>query len=444
MGVMPVRPLLLQMSCPIMLSMLVQALYNLVDSIFVSRLSESAFLALSLAFPVQSFMIAICVGTGVGINAMLSRRLGQGELEKAQNIALNGYFLYLLSWLAFCLFGLLFARSFLSLYSQDDGILALGTQYLSIVCCASVGMCMQFAAERILQATGHPIGNMLVQGVGVVFNLIFDPILIFGYFGFPALGVAGAAIATVGGQWMGMLVGFFLVTHLKEIKLHLSAFRPHLNTILEIYRIGLPAIITQSLVTVMVAGLNKILGLFSDTLVVVLGIYFKLQNFVFMPVFGLNNGMIPILGYNYGARSAKRITGTIRFALIIAVSIMCLGTLLFQLFPQLLLGFFQPSPAALQAGVPALRLISIAFPAAAVSIICSAVFQALGSPMLSLLVSLLRQLVLVLPAAWLLGLWRPELIWLALPIAEGGAAFMALLLYRQAYQVKILPLTSPA
>ena len=328
MGVMPVKKLVVTMSWPIMLSMLVQALYNMVDGIFVSWASDKAFLALGYAFPAQSLMIAICAGTGVGVNALLARRLGEKNTEEASQVALHSYLIYFAIWLALAAFGLLAAKPFIGLYTTDPEVLRYGTDYLRIVTIGSIGMCMQFSAERILQASGNSIGPMIIQGAGALFNIIFDPILIFGYFGFPAMGVAGAAIATIAGQWLGMVIGFVMVLRNKIVPIPPRAFRFHGHLIVDIYRIGLPAILMQSLATVAVSIMNKFLGSISDAHMFVITAYIKIESFVLMPIFGLNNGVIPIISYNYGARKPDRIREAIRFSLALSMVIMCLGTLL--------------------------------------------------------------------------------------------------------------------
>lgn len=441
-GVMPIRPLLLHMSWPIMLSMFAQALYNLVDSAYVTRISEEAFLAISFAYPLQNFMVAIFIGTGVGINALLSRRLGEKRPEEANHVALNGFFVYLCCWLVFLIFGLTAPAAYYAFFTDNTQIQQYGIQYLSIVCCCALGVCMQFACERVL-ASGHPMGHMMVQGTGVIFNVIFDPLFIFGLFGFPKLGVAGAAIATVGGELAGMCVGFFLITRMKELKLHIRGFRPSLKIILEIYSIGLPAILAQSLVTVMTLGMNKILGLFSDTLVVVLNYYFKLQTFVFMPLYGLGNGMIPIVGFNYGAGKPDRIISSIRFALLLALGIMIPGMAIIVAFPKLVLLLFYPAEAALDAGIPALRIITVSFPFAAVNVILSAAFQAMGASFYSLAVSFTRQLITILPILWVLGLMNPAMVWWSIPMSEAIGMILALILYRGIYLTKIAGLKDP-
>ena len=358
MGVMPVKKLVVTMSWPIMLSMLVQALYNMVDGIFVSWASDKAFLALGYAFPAQSLIIAICAGTGVGVNALLARRLGEKNTEEASQVALHSYLIYFAIWLALAAFGLLAAKPFIGLYTTDPEVLRYGTDYLRIVTIGSIGMCMQFSAERILQASGNSIGPMIIQGAGALFNIIFDPILIFGYFGFPAMGVAGAAIATIAGQWLGMVIGFVMVLRNKIVPIHPRAFRFHGHLIVDIYRIGLPAILMQSLATVAVSIMNKFLGSISDAHMFVITAYIKIESFVLMPIFGLNNGVIPIISYNYGARKPDRIREAIRFSLALSMVIMCLGTLLFWLFPQLFLSLFNAPADAVQVGIIALRTIA--------------------------------------------------------------------------------------
>ena len=439
MGAMPVRPLLLHMAWPMMLSMLTQALYNLVDSMFVSQLSASAFQALSLAYPVQMFMVAVCVGTGVGVNALLSRRLGEGDRGAAGAAALNGGFVYALSWAVFLCFGLFLTRPFLAFFTADPAILADGCAYLSIVTGASLGMTMQFVTERILLAVGDPVGPMVIQGIGAVVNLALDPLLIFGPGPFPALGVAGAALATVLGQWVGMATGFLLVRRRRALPLSLRGFRPRGTVIGEIYRIGVPAIAMQSLSSVMTLGLNKIMALFDPSAVFILGAYFKLQSFLIMPVSGLTNGLTPLVAYNYGARSCARILALVRFALTLGAAIMAAGTLLLLLFPSFFLGLFQAEPRVLSAGVPALRIIASSFVFAGISTVLCAVFQALGASLLSLGVSLLRQVVLMLPLALVLGLLRPALMWACFPVAELLTCLVAALAYRRLCRTKLSP-----
>lgn len=431
MGTMPVRPLLLRMAWPMMLSMLIQALYNLVDSMFVSRLSGEAFQALSLAYPVQMFMVAVCVGAGVGLNALLSKRLGQGDRTEAKAVALNGIFLYLLCYLLFLSFALFLTRPFMAFFTADPTILSAGRTYLTIVTGVSVGMTMQFATERILLACGDPVGPMVIQGVGAVVNLIMDPILIFGLGPFPALGVAGAAIATVMGQWTGMAVGFVLLRRLRHFPLSPRGFRPRGDILAELCRIGIPAAAMQSLSSVMTLGLNKIMALYDPSAVFILGAYFKLQTFLIMPVAGLTNGLTPLVAYNYGARKRERILALSRFALALGAAIMAAGAALLLLIPGPLLGLFGAEQAVLDSGIPALRWIAVGLIFSGLSTVLCAVFQALGAAMTSLAISLLRQVVLILPAAYLLGLVRPGLMWLSFPLAEILACLAALVLFRQ-------------
>ena len=431
MGTMPVRPLLLRMAWPMMLSMLIQALYNLVDSMFVSRLSGEAFQALSLAYPVQMFMVAVCVGAGVGLNALLSKRLGQGERTEAKAVALNGIFLYLLCYLLFLSFSLFLARPFMAFFTADSAILSAGRTYLTIVTGVSVGMTMQFATERILLACGDPVGPMVIQGVGAVVNLIMDPILIFGLGPFPALGVAGAAIATVMGQWTGMAVGFLLLRRLRRFPLSPKGFRPRGDILAELCRIGIPAAAMQSLSSVMTLGLNKIMALYDPNAVFILGAYFKLQTFLIMPVSGLTNGLTPLVSFNYGARSRERILALTRFALALGAAIMAVGTVLLLLIPGPLLGLFGADQAVLDSGIPALRWIAAGLIFSGLSMVLCAVFQALGAAMTSLVISLLRQVVLILPAAYLLGLVQVRLIWASFPLAEVLAFLAALVLFRR-------------
>ena len=434
MGTMPVRQLILHMSWPMMISMFIQALYNMVDSIFVARINEDAFLALSLVYPFQTLMIAICVGTGVGVNAMLSRRLGQGRPQEAGAVGVNGLFLYGLTWLAFLAVGLALGRPFMALFSAPGSqVYRYGVEYLTIVSTCSIGMCMQFATERIMQATGNPKGPMLVQGIGAVVNLVLDPLFIFQQVGpLPGLGleVTGAALATVLGQLIGMVTGFLLLRQVKHIKLTLRGFRPDPRAIGDIYRIGVPAMVMQSLATLMVMGLNKILGLFSQMDVVILGAYFKLQSFLFMPIFGLTNGLVPVLSYNYGARRRRRILDGVHFSVLVGLVLLTTGMVILLLLAPLFISFFSEKETTRLAGEAALRVVALSFPFAALSIVFSSVFQALAQPRLSLLISLLRQLVVILPAAFLLCLLDHNLCWWAFPLAEVVSAVTALLFYR--------------
>ena len=420
MGVMPVNRLLLSMSLPMMASMLVQALYNIVDSIFVSRINENALTAVSLAFPIQSLLIAFGTGTGVGVNALLSRALGQKDEKTANKAAMNGLFLTVATYLVFLIVGLFIARPFYLGQTRDEQIVEYGVAYLSIVCVFSIGMLFQVMLEKLLQSTGKTIYSMITQIVGAVTNVIFDPILIFGLCGFPKLGVAGAAAATIFGQCLaGGLALYFNLKQNPEIRLSLKGFKPDLQIIGKIYAVGIPSIVMQAIGSVMTYGMNRILIGFTSTATAVFGVYFKVQSFIFMPVFGLNNGMVPIIAYNYGAGRRERVIRTVRLSVCYALAIMAVGLAIFQLAPQYLLYLFDASENMLQIGIPALRIISLSFLFAAFGIVSSSLFQALGNGVYSMFVSLTRQLIVLLPAAWLLSLaGRVELVWLAFPIAE--------------------------
>ena len=432
MAVMPVRRLLLNMAWPMMLSMLIQALYNLVDSMFVAQLSSDGFVALALVYPIQTLMIAVCVGTGVGFNALLARRLGEGRPDEANRVVANGYFVYLVCWVVFLVLGVGLAPVFMGLFAPGQPqVIDYGIQYLSIVTGASVGICMQFAGERTLQATGNTVGPMVIQGIGAVINLILDPLLIFGIGPFPRMEVAGAALATVLGQVVGMVVGLCMVRRSSIVRLSFRGFRPDSAIIRTMFRVGVPAILVQALATVMNLGMNLILPLFTASGVFILGAYFKLQSFLFMPVNGLNNALIPIVSFNYGARQRSRITGVIHFALVLSAAIMAVGTVVFLAIPGPPLRLFDADAAVLAEGISALRLIALSFVCAGVSVILCAALQALGAANSSLVVSLLRQLVLLFPLALLLGALRPSLVWLAFLLSEGAACLTALLLYRR-------------
>jgi len=442
MGTMPENKLLLSMAVPMMLSMLVQALYNVVDSIFVSRISEDALTAVSLAFPVQNLLIAIGVGTGVGINAMLSRSLGEKNQKLANKTAHNGILLMMFSALVCALFGIFGSHWFFTTQTDNPVLIDYGTRYLSIVMTFSFGIFGQFITERLLQATGRTTLSMYTQLVGAVTNLILDPILIFGWFGLPAMGITGAAVATVTGQILSALFGVWL--NLKknpDIQLKFKELVPDASVIKKIYSVGVPSIVMGSIGSVMTYGLNQILMGFSSTATAVFGVYFKLQSFIFMPVFGLNNGMVPIIAYNFGAKNKKRMVRTMKLAIAYAVGILFVGFLIMQIFPAQLFGMFEASSDMLAIGVPALRLISTHFVLAGFCIIAGSIFQALGNGVMSLIVSVARQLVVLLPAAYLLSLTgKLNLIWLAFPIAElTSLALSALFLYK-IYKKVIKPL----
>lgn len=447
MGTMPVRKLLISMSLPMMASMLVQALYNIVDSIFVSRVSEAALTAVSISFPIQNLMISLGVGIGVGVNALLSKSLGEGNQKHAQRIALQGIFIELICCLIFILIGFFAMDVFFRGQTNDAEIIALGKDYLSICCIFSVGLFAQLIFERLLQATGRTMLSMISQCTGAITNILCDPLLIFGVpaLGIPAMGVTGAAIATVFGQIVGGIVAIVLnVRKNKELHFAVRGFRVEGKVCGSILYIGIPSAIMGSIGSFMTYGINKILFAFGEigkTAAAVFGIYFKLQSFVFMPVFGLNNGMVPIVSFNYGARRADRILQTVRLSAIYAVSIMVVGMAVVQLIPGQLLLLFDASEHMLRIGVPALRIISLCFVFAGFTIVCSSVFQALGNSFFSMIMSITRQLAVLLPAAYVLahtiGL---EAVWYAFPIAEVFCLVIAVLMLRHTYNKVIKPL----
>ena len=441
MGTMPEGRLIITMSFPIMLSMLVQALYNIVDSAFVARISEDALTAVSLAFPVQLLMIAVATGTGVGVNALLSRRLGQKKQEEANAVAANGVFLSVCFWLVFAVLGLLFGRAFIALFTDVPAVIEMGTSYVTVVTVASCGVFLLFVAERLMQATGNTVYHMVTQLIGAVLNCILDPIMIFGLFGCPTLGTTGAALATVLSQIIAMSIGFFInVKFNHDVRLHLRGFRPDGGILGEIVRIGLPAAVQQSLLSVLTVGLNRILMPFSQTAVSFYGVYYKLQNFLFMPVYGLNNALIPMIGYNYGAKNRRRIERITRYALYLAVGIMAAGTILFELIPVPLLRLFDASSAMLALGVPAIRIISVSFCFAGASVILAGCMQGLGRGSESLWVALLRQLIVILPAAVALSHISLTAVWFAFPLAEAVGLAAALLLHRHVVRRLLEPL----
>ncbi len=421
MGTMPVRQLLVNMAWPAILSMTINALYNVVDSIFVAQVSEDALTAVSIVNPIQMLIIALSVGSGVGINSLISRRLGAGRQEEADQAASTGVRIGLMNYIFFFVVGLILTVPFVSSYAQKGTyIYEAACVYMRIICIGSLFLNVQVVLEKILQSTGNMIAPMICSLTGAIVNIVLDPILIFGLAGMPRLGVTGAAIATVTGQLCGMCVGTFIVIngeHLVSIKI--KGFKLNWNTVVDIYRVGLPSIIMQSIGSLMLILYNMILVAYSTTAVAVLGIYFKIQSFVFMPVFGLNQGAMPIMGYNYGARDKKRLMDTYKEGLRIALIVMGLGTLIFQLFPSELLKMFDASAEMLRIGIPALRIISICFLPAAFGIISSTMFQATGHGMLSLFASLLRQLFGILPLAYvLIRIGGVTLSWASFPLAE--------------------------
>ena len=434
MGVMPVGRLLFNMAGPMIVSMLVQALYNVVDSMFVARINENALAALSLAFPMQNLMIAVGTGLGVGMNAMISRSLGEGRNDWANRYAMQGVLLQGIGYLLFLCIGLFGARPFIAMQAGGiEQITDYGTTYLMLCCVLSFGFFLQMTMERILQSTGRTMLTMITQSVGAVINVILDPILIFGLLGAPQMGVAGAAVATVIGQCIaGGLAIFFNLTRNHDVRLHVRLLRPHRESLLQILAIGVPSVLMVSIGSIMTFCVNKILIAFTSTAVAVFGVYFKLQSFVFMPVFGLNNGLVPIVAYNYGARKRERMEGVIRLAFRTAVCIMIVGFLIFQLMPEQLLLLFGASSDMLGIGVPALRIISISFLAAGICVVAGSICQALGRGLYSLLISFGRQIVVLVPAAFLLSrLGILNLVWLAWPIAEGVSILLSLFFVRR-------------
>lgn len=421
MGVQPVGRLLAGMAIPMMISMLVQALYNVVDSVFVSRISENAFNAVGLAFPLQNLMIAVGAGTAVGINALLSRSLGEKKQDMADRAAGTGIFLSLCSAVVFALIGIFLSRPFFMAQAKTvPEIVEMGTAYTRICLGLSVGLFCQFCFERLLQSTGRTMLSMVTQLIGAVINIILDPVFIFGLCGMPKMGVTGAAVATVLGQFVGALLAILLnLKYNPDIRIRLRLIRWDKPVVREIYRVGVPSIVMQSIGSVMTFGMNKILFVFTPTATAVFGAYFKIQSFIFMPVFGLNNGMLPIISYNYGAARMDRVKRTVRLTICTAVCIMTVGFAVFQLAPATLLTLFDASAEMTAIGVPALRIISISFLLAGFCIIAGSVCQAIGNPLYSMMVSICRQLVVLLPAAWLLAQsGRLELVWWSFPIAE--------------------------
>ena len=446
MGIMEISPLLVKLSVPMMISMLVQALYNVVDSVFVSWVSEEALTAVSLAFSLQNMMIAVGVGTGVGVNAMLSKSLGEKNQKRANATAENGIFLSVCSFLVFLVIGLTCIKPYFYAQTSDDAIALQGIRYLSVCCIFSLGLFTQTMGEKLLAATGRTQLSMISQLVGAVVNIILDPIFIFGYCGEALSGTTGAAVATVIGQFCGAGMTLYFNTRKNpDIQLDFKGFRPSAKAIGRIYTVGLPSIAMQCVGSLMTFGMNLILMAFSSTAVAVFGVYFKLQSFVFMPIFGLNNGMVPIISYNYGARRPERVKKTIRLAVCYAEGIMVLGFCIFEFFPGQVLGLFSASQAMLTIGIPAMRIICLHFLLAGTSIVLSSVFQALGNGLFSLIVSVCRQLFVLLPAAWLLArTGSVNNVWWAFLIAEIVSVLMSLAFYAHINKTIIVPLCGPA
>ena len=442
MGVMPIGKLLVNMALPMIISMLVQALYNVVDSIYVSQISESAVTALSLAFPVQNMQIGFAVGIGVGINSLLSKSLGEKNQDAVNRTAGNGMVLMFIVIAAFMLFGLFGVRPYFEMQSTVEETVEGGIAYTSICCIFVLGSFMQILSERLLQATGRTVLSMITQAVGAITNIILDPVFIFGWFGLPAMGVAGAAIATVIGQWVGAIVGlYFNEKHNPDVQFGRRYAKLDKHIVGSILTVGIPSIIMNAVGSIMNFGMNQILQGFTETATSVFGIYFKLQSFFFMPLFGLNGATISIIAYNYGARKPERITRTLKLACSAALCLMITGLLAFQLIPDLLLSMFNPSDAFLEIGRAALRTISWSFPVAAVCIVLGASFQALGNGIYSTITSLCRQMLVLLPVAYLMSLTgNVNNVWLAYPIAEVASGAATVFFFLRIYRQKINPL----
>ena len=442
MGVMPVMKLIINMSLPMMFSMFIMALYNIIDSIFVAKISEDALTAVSLAFPVQNLMISFAVGTGVGVNALLSKRLGQRNQQDVNKTAMNAVFLAVCNYVVFFTAGLTLVHPYLASQGVSDTIIAYGEAYLSIVLFMSFALFFGITFDRLLQSTGHTIYTMYSQLSGAIFNVIFDPLLIFGVGPFPKMGIRGAALATVLGQILGLCVSVFCnLKKNREIQFSLANLLPETRIIAEIYKVGVPSILLSSITSVTTYFINIILSTFSSSAIAVYGVYFKLNSFIFMPVFGLNNGIVPIIAYNYGARRRSRIIATIKKTTLLAVGIMLLGTAIFELFPAQLLALFDASPAMLTIGVPAIRIIACSFATAAVAITLSSVFQAFGSATYSMIATFIRQLVVLLPVTYLFSLsGNINDIWWAYLVAEVASIAASLFFMHRIYKKKIQPL----
>lgn len=438
MGTAKMFPLIVSMALPAMFSMLVQALYNIVDSYFVAQYSTEALAAVSLAFPIQNLLIAFSVGTSVGAGSLISRRLGEGNRQAADDAAAHSIVLSCITWLLFVLFGIFGSRPFYEMFESNETIITMGTEYMSIVSIFSIGCFVQICFEKIFQSTGNMFWPMVVQLVGALTNIILDPIMIFGLLGCPAMGVAGAAWATVIGQIIGAVVAV-VVMKLRDhaIDITLKGFRFNGKTIKDIYAVGVPTIVMNSIGTVMTMAMNGILAGFSAAAYTVFGIYFKLQSFVFMPIFGLSSGLMPIMGYNYGARNKQRVISSLKIGMLIAIVIDLIGTAVFELFPAQLLGIFNATPEIYEIGVPALRIIASTFVAAAVGITCSTLFQAVGKGSYSLINSILRQLAILVPVAWLLSKISLTATWFALPVSDVVSLIVTVILFQRLYNKEV-------
>lgn len=442
MGTMPVGKLMMSMSLPAMFSMIISALYNIVDSIFVGMIGESALASVTLIFPVQILLISVGVGTGIGLNSVISRRLGEQNYKEASKAADHGLLISLISWIIFAIFGIFFSEPFVRAFTDSPEIIADGTKFCFIVTVFSIFLLIQINVEKIMQATGNMILPMISSLTGAIINIVLNPILILGLMGAPRMGVAGSATASIIGQFVAMVMSLiFLYKKKHEVEISFRGFRINWRVLKNIYSVGLPSIIMQSVGSVMLVGLNAILISYSEAAVAVLGVYFRLQSFIFMPVFGLTQGALPIFGYNFGAKNKERLIEAFKMALKIALIIMTVGIFLFQIFPVPMLKMFSASPEMIHIGVRALRMISSCFIFAAIGIIASTLFQATGHGTLSLYVSLLRQIVLILPLAWLLAHFTGlEFVWLAFPMAELFALAASVVFLRYIYKKEIVNL----
>lgn len=434
METMGVRRLVLSMSVPIAAAMLLSAFYNVVDSAFVANYSDKALLAVSLCYPVQTVMIAVACGTAAGFNTVLSQSLGSGNMEKARQTFLHGILLSLFNWIVFALFGIFASKAFMSWFTQDPQVIAMGSVYLEICCLFSFAIFVEITYERILQAAADAMGNLIMQGAGAIINILLDPIFIFGFFGLPALGVAGAAIATILGQIIAMLIGMWLVKRRKIefAQVPLSEFYFSWDLIKEIYAVGIPSILMQSIASLMALCMNVLLGQFSETAISAFGVISRLQQLIFMIVLGITNALIPITAYNYGAGLKKRILQIVHFSLLLSTLVMTAGMIAFEIFPEQLFSIFNSGPEMLAIGVPALRIISLSFVFAGISMILGSVFQAVGSAMDSLIVTLLRQLILLLPLVYVLALcFGTGICWWGFVISEAFCAGLSLFFWKR-------------
>ncbi|MDR1953659.1 MAG: MATE family efflux transporter [Clostridiales Family XIII bacterium] len=439
MGVMPIRRLIISMSFPAMISMIVAALYNIVESIFVASISEAAMAAITLVFPVQMMQVSFAVGTGVGLNSLISRRLGEKRQKEADSAASHGFVIALINWAIFAAFGIFFAKGFIGLFTNDPFILENATVYCRIVVIGSLFQFVSVCCERILQATGNMLFPMIFNLTGAVLNIVLSPILILGLFGFPKLGVMGAGLACISCQFVAMVIALILVFRFKHhVHIRFRGFRVHGDTLRDIYAVGVPSIVMLSIGSIMIAGLNAILIGYSAAAVAVLGVYFRLNSFIFMPVFGLNQGSLPVMGYNYGAKNRQRLISAYKTAVTIAVTIMAIGTAIFWIFPRQLMMLFSATPEMMEIGLPALRIISLCFVSAAFSIVTSGMFQALAHGLLSMLVSLLRQLILVVPLTYLLLRYMGiAFSWASFPLAEFLSLILTVCFLRYIYKKEI-------